>query len=367
MKGAITVRAFFSLASVALMLAAMGISPAMAAGTASAGPATTAGADLLRLRVAIDERCFQGRGIAGAIHTVSLRAADGQLRARQIVRPDAQGDFSACFPEGFTVNPTDVTTLRTAGLRARARIPDLRPFISRSAETVRGTGRPGDVLKICVQDNPGPTGDTSFCYERVVSADGRWRLDISGLIDIQGTTAVSVQTRRGNVSIRVSTSAPYVSVSPQTNLVTGRKKPFQTARFELIDASGDTLATAVDPRAGNRFEAALVDDRGRPVYPRAGDRLRASIAGGLTLRIPSASLVADRSADVVRGRCMPGADYFVTVHRGREFPYYIDGSTGAGGLFLAAGDEQLRLDAKVDLFCSYSGLDRLVMTTEVRP
>ncbi len=158
-KGAmITVRAFFSLASVALMLAAIGISPAMAAGTTSAGPATTAGADLLRLRVAIDERCFQGRGIVGAIHTVSLRAADGQLRARQIVRPDAQGDFSACFPEGFTVNPTDVTTLRAAGLRARARIPDLRPFISRSAETVRGTGRPGDVLQICVQDKPRADG-----------------------------------------------------------------------------------------------------------------------------------------------------------------------------------------------------------------
>ena len=72
-------------------------------------------------------------------------------------------------------------------------------------------------------------------------------------------------------------------------------------------------------------------------------------------------------ADVVRGRCMPGADYFVTVHRGREFPNYIYGTTRAGGRFHAPGDEQLRLDAKVDLFCSYSGLDRLVMTTEVRP
>lgn len=324
------------------------------------------GGDPLHLTVTIGERCFSGRGVEDAIHVVSLRAADGVLRARDRVRSGDSGSLSGCFRAPNVVNPTDRVSIRAAGVKSSATVYDIRPLISRDRDTVKGRGRPGSEIEICVQDVPGPLGDTSICYDTTVAPDGRWLIDVSHQIDITGTNSVRVVTRHNGIRTMVSTSAPYVNVGPQTDLVTGRKRPHETATFRLIGPSGRTRATAIDSRTGNDFSASLQDEQGRPVYPRAGDRLIASIAGGLRLRIPHAALVADASDDLVRGRCMARSPYFVIVRLRDQFPNYIDGTTDAEGRFEAPGDG-LPVGTRVEMFCSYPILDRLVMTTEVRP
>lgn len=325
---------------------------AMAPSAASAAPSSIAD-----LSVDVGGPCITGRGEPGIRHTVTLRAPDGTYRARSSDRSNSEGEFFVClFGSGLTIiNPGDRVTVRTRAGSETLRISDLRPRIDRRADTIWGRGPKGAIVRVRVYPFP----DRPRTFTVPVDGRGYWRMDTTGELDIIGADAVEVRFRRGGDEVRASGYAPYLQFGADSNIVTGAATVGGQPTITL-SRGGITFAAATAISLVGSIVATLETPKGRAVYPRAGDVVSSTIAGGITLRVPISELTGDASADRVWLRCMPRARYGVTVRDATgSWQDLVDGKTDAQGR--AVRGVGLRGGYTLDAFCQYPGGDILLL------
>lgn len=320
--------------------------------TALAVVPSTAAAASLTMDITIGSPCVSGRGPARTRVDVAVHEPDGSLRFQASERSDNRGDWYACGPfSSLTwVEVGDVVTVSAAGQLRRATVRDLYPRIDRDADVIRGTGRGprGGFLHIVVQSR----AEGLLRYTVPVGQDRRWRLDLSGEIDLQGQDLVTVTRRKPGVTQSLNSAVPFVAFSGQSGYLTGARNPGERVAVDLRDADGATRASSATVGIGASFVTVLENVQGRMVSPHRGDRLRVSIAGGITLRVPGWRLRADASANRVTGRCMARAPYELTVEDGDGWDEHTyRGTTRADGSFGRSVPVDRR--AEVSLTCRY--------------
>ncbi len=252
-------RAAFSALMVAL-LSVMASSP-VAAGTVK-----------LRVNVQIGDFCLSGSGVPKAVHVVSLRAPDGELRGR--FREDAtrRGRWFGCFGSDpgprATINAGDAIKIRVEGRKRTFTVPDIRPRIDRVGDVIRGRGPAGATIQVRVERVEATGTELGIAREATVDARGRWRLDLAGEYDIVGGWRVSVRLDDDGMLVLADSGVPFVALSVAAAAVSGSANPGQTVHLRLVDSDGATRAE-VSTRAFYRdiFIVSLQDHRGNAVYP----------------------------------------------------------------------------------------------------
>jgi len=340
----------------------------MVASLAVMAAAPAAAVAKLQVNVEIGAFCISGTGVPRAVHVVSLRAPDGELRGR--FRDDAtrRGRWFGCF--GFdpgpraTINAGDAIKIRVERRKRTFTVPDIRPRTDRVGDVIRGRGPAGATIQVRVERVEATGTELGIAREATVDARGRWRLDLAGEYDIVGGWRVSVRLDDDDMVTFADSAVPFIALSSAAAAVSGSANPGQTVHLRLVDGDGATRAK-VSARAFYRdiFIVSLQDHRGNAVYPRPGDRLESDIAADGDLLIPDGFLKADASESRITARCMPNADFRLSTFGRRD--YVFVGQTRDDGTLRRSADVQS--GDSIELTCRYASGDAFTLASDTRP
>ena len=331
----------------------------------TAGAPVSAGAVKLQISVGIGAFCVSGSGVPRAVHVVSLRTPDDELRSRFRREAGRQGRWLGCFNSvhgtPIFINAGDVIKVRVEGQKRRFTVPDIRPRTDRVGDVIRGRGPVGASIQVSV-DRPGFTTDDPGVRRDVrVNGRGRWRLDLSDQYDIRGADGISVALADDGLHVSSNSFAPHIQLDAGGNVLSGAIDPGRTVSFRLVGGDGATRATAsASEFFSGTYRVSLQDERGNAVYPRAGDRIESDIAGDGDLAIPDSFLRADASEDRIKARCMPHSE-FELFTAGDDFRFF-EGRTGDDGTLRRSAD--LGVGDFVELTCRYESGDQLRLVTD---
>lgn len=327
-------------------------------------------ADTVKLQVAVEigAFCISGTGVPRAVHVVSLRAPDGELRGR--FRDDAtrRGRWFGCFGSDpgprATINAGDAIKIRVEGRKRTFTVPDIRPRIDRVGDVIRGRGPAGATIQVRVERVEATGTELGIAREATVDARGRWRLDLAGEYDIVGGWQVSVRLEDDGMLVLADSGVPFIALSVAAAAVSGSANPGQTVHLRLVDGDGATRAK-VSTRAFYRdiFIVSLQDHRGNAVYPRPGDHLESDIAADGDLLIPDGFIKADASESRITARCMPNAEFRLSTFGRRDHVFV--GQTRDDGTLRRSADVQS--GDSIELTCRYASGDAFTLASDTRP
>jgi len=322
----------------------------------------------LQVNVGIGASCISGTGVPRAVHVVSLRAPDGELRGR--FRDDAtrRGRWFGCFGSDFgpraSINAGDAIKIRVEGRKHTFTVPDIRPRTDRVGDVIRGRGPAGATIQVTVERIEATEEEPGIAREATVDARGRWRLDLAGEYDIVGKLRVSTRLDDDGVVTFADSPVPFLALSSAAAAVSGSANPGQTVHLRLVDGDGATRVTAsTSPTTHGYFFMALQDHRGNAVYPRPGDRIESDIAADGDLLIPDSFLKADASESRITARCMPNAEFRLSTFGRRQYVFL--GQTRDDGTLRRSADMQS--GDRIELTCRYASGDEFDVATDARP
>jgi hypothetical protein len=321
----------------------------------------------ISVEIFVGHQCAFGSGPAGTMHIVTLRTPRGEIRSRVRDRSDDRGSWGACFG-AYRLNAEDTVTIRVGAIRRRVTVPRLTPSIDRVDDVIAGHAWPGSTVDIRVFHWRNLRDSVAFDFQAVAGPHGRYTLDAHETVDLLGGDELQVTVRRGDDLYAALAYVPVVTVGYANETVQGFANLETDVRVTLKDATGATKASrgaGALPFFGFQtlFTVSLYDDRGRPAYPLAGDRLIANVAPDARLRIPTTYLRVDLSARSFEARCMPRSPYSVAI--GGSFPTYFGRTDSEGRLAGKLAPSGVRVGDYVQLQCRFPTGDIFYRETDV--
>ncbi len=160
---------------------------------------------------------------------------------------------------------------------------------------------------------------------------------------------------RGNDLFGALAVVPGMQVAVISNNIVGYANDGTRLRISIRDSRGISRGTVTaGPFLFGGFEVVMFKKNGQPLYPRANDTLRSTLATDASMKIPQSKLRGSADTDVVQGRCPPNAPYQLIV-RGRAFNGTADAQ---GNLTRNVGVRiNLRRGDDLTLYCQFPSGD----------
>lgn len=340
----------------------------LALGLGAVGASPAVGLDRPRaIQVTVGSECIEGTGPARTPVTVVVRTPGGLERGMVSAPIGPKGRFFGCFGTGLEhVNAGDRIEARMGGWRRSWIVPTVRLRIDRTADRVWGTGPAGTTIPLSVRR---PERGVIARVSGVAGADGRFDRSLARTVDLIAGDTVAAVLRRGALRVTTQAAVPWIRVTAATDLLVVVGQPDAGASVRLI-RNGTTRASGRSTDLGDGLNVVpLRTATGAVAYPRAGDRVVTDVVGLPRLLVPRSALGGDPARDRVRGRCMPGARFGVTVQSATGFRFaFVAGRTGPDGRFERVVGRQLdlRRGDLLDLACAWPGGDLFTVSSVVR-
>jgi hypothetical protein len=255
--------------------------------------------------------CLTGHASDGSTVSYRIRDAAGNLKDQGSVQAsDNTGYFfSDCadsYP-GWGLGPGDRITASDGHSTRKFVVPDLRIYVNRLTDTVRGTAPAGTSL-LLEYLWPAYPGWEIIGHEKTLTVDdeGLWLFRLPKGWDVDGGDGVSIEwsSPQGD-SVFTGADAPYVTVTLGRSDFSGEAPEYSTASTKLMDpVTHAVLASATATVGVNQgFTATFrdVDGKRRAVAP--GDYLISTVASDAAFMVPDIEVSGDAATDTVTGRC----------------------------------------------------------------
>jgi hypothetical protein len=301
--------------------------------------------------------------------TLTLLASNGRTRATTTSSAASANErgYEVCFK----VMPRAGDRLKAVrgSVRRSITIPTLTTAIDRVTDVVSGKAPKGRsvrmlarhcTLVISCEDETG--GSVT------VNTKGRYRADLSGLVDLRGMDAVVVRYRTGaGDEFAVRAITPYLQVgAPDRVALYCASAETHTVTLRRADGTVRASATFRPPQRCISNHLASLPKRftrnGSAVSPSIGNIIRADIASDARIEWPGPSL--QLGGGTVSGVCLPTAPYGVYLERvGEDGVYYTlaEGTTGVTGGFSVASSMTFLPGDRVRLICVTPAGDHVIL------
>ncbi len=197
------------------------------------------------------------------------------------------------------VQPGQTLELKQGAHTASYRVPLLTVAADLEHDRVEGRALPHATVELLV----GHTwGEASF--EATADSEGRYSLDLSGRIDLtEGRKLRAEMSTDYGLHVIVASYTPRVLVWPDLAVATGSCAGEGQVSIALSNSTGQKRAEGTTTaRADGGFEVDLLDQRGEPYRPSAGDKVRAQLAGtSIEYEVPRVTIEFDPETDTVAG------------------------------------------------------------------
>jgi hypothetical protein len=307
----------------------------------TASPAAIAGGPVpFTFTVYIGGCSVSGLGPNSASITITLKNAEGQLKAKTTVTSDSSGNWHQDYCLNRSFESGDKVTASTASLSRTFTIPTLTATVDRQTDLVKGFGPPSTTLQLSLYSCI--TFGCTTVASPAVSTDGagKFQKDFTGTHDTKGGDYVYVYwTSPHGDTVATYTYFAMVDVILGRSEMTGDAAAGQGVSITL--KHGSTVkgtAHAAGAVHGNYFNADFRRSNGTPALPDIGDTVKPSFGSAFTLT--NISVVGHASTEMVTGKCPAHRPFQVYAHD-PSYPYraqsysYQKGTAGATGTISA--------------------------------
>ena len=312
----------------------------------------------ITVEVSVGFSCVTGSGQKRSEVIATLKSAEGDVRDRVVTRTDKFGFWGACFrlfsPSTY-INGGDKLKIKIGDDVRRIDVPLLQPQINRVSDVIQGWSFPHSQVDISVSHHRDFQHVKTYFFTATANAQGRYRIDTTDKFDLLGWDSVEVFVARGADLYGALAVVPAMQVAVISNDITGYVNDGTRLRISIRDPQGGLRgAVTAGPFLFGGFEVVMFKRDGRPLYPRANDTLRATLASDAVMKIPASKLRGSAESDTVSGRCPPNAPYQLIV-RGRVF----NGVTDAKGNFKrdVGAKVNVRRGDDLTLYCQFPSGD----------
>ncbi len=312
----------------------------------------------ITVEVSVGFSCVTGSGPKRSEVIATLKSAEGDMRDRVVTRTDRFGFWGACFrlfsPSTY-INGGDQLKIKIGDEVRRIDVPRLQPQINRVSDVIAGWAFPNSQVDISVTHFRDFRHAKDYFFSAMADARGRYKVDTTKTVDLLGWDSIEVFVARGADLYGALAVVPGMQVAVISNDVVGYANDGTRLRISIRDGHGDLRgAVTAGPFLFGGFEVVMFKKNGQPLYPRANDTLRATLASDAVMKIPASKLRGSAATDTVSGRCPPNAPYQLIV-RGRAF----NGVTNAKGNFKrnVGARVNVRRGDDLTLYCQFPSGD----------
>jgi hypothetical protein len=282
----------------------------------------------ITVEVSVGFSCVTGSGPKRSEVIATLKSSQGDVRDRVLTRTDKFGFWGACFrlfsPSTY-INGGDQLKIKIGDEVRRIDVPLLQPHIDRASDIIRGWSFPNSQVDISVAHHRDFRHVKNYFFSARADANGRYKIDTTDKFDLIGWDSVEVFVGRGADLYGAVAVVPGMQVAVISNDVVGYVNDGTRLRISIRDQHGDLRgAVTAGPFLFGGFEVVMFNKDGNPLYPRANDTLRATLASDAVMKVPASKLRGSAETDTISGRCPPNAPYQLIV-RGRAFNGTSDG------------------------------------------
>jgi len=286
-----------------------------------------------QVRVGVHRSLVNGVAQPGQLVTVTLRSADGRVKALSAVRVGGQGQFQTFFGGGDTIAVSDVVEVEfVAGDPVSVLVAPVSAQTDAEADRVFGEAPAGSAVRVS-------QGTGSNQRVVIVAADelGRYSASFAGVLDIAPPMSGDLVVRLpSGHELFTGWAAVQMTIEIGQPLVSGNGPLGRSALLQLVDPSGATVASGealalAGPGQGQfgpgqgpgpaatgayRWTVRLADTLEASVAARPGDTLRATVGDDrFHVLIPELSGAAFVSDDVVNGHTSPDREVTIRLTR----------------------------------------------------
>ncbi len=269
--------------------------------------------------------CIRAGAASGNAVSIVWRDKNGALKA--------QGASELCSPDpAVWVEPGDRIAATDGSATRNYVVPDLTMAVDRVSDTVSGTGPAGRTLNLCPWWR---FSDYVRCHAVRIGQDGVWSWESNGGID---GALVDVSWRSPNGDrLTMSAHAPTLAVTLGKPSFEGYSGVPRGVVNVAINSGSSATGHVISDQYG-AFKGKLVDSHGSGVRTTIGDQVSGSIASDASWVTSAVEGSADKSTELVSGRCVPGGDTWTPYvgasisHSGR-FRAFAPGYTEEDGRF----------------------------------
>jgi hypothetical protein len=240
-------------------------------------------------------------GHSGANVTIDLvwRDSTGALKDQGSTTSGNFGSWSFCSTApGVWVVGGDKIKASDGTYTRKYVVPNLTLILDRASNMATGTGPAGRTIRVC--STWSLFGDYEKCHGVRVGQDGQWAFDPGR--DIRGGIWARVAwTSPNNDFLGASAQAPFVAVTLGKPAFFGVGSPRANVAIYLGDSYGAIGHATGDQWGG--FGGKFHAEHGQLVSVAVGDHLTASIASDADWIVPDVDGSANKTTDVVTGKC----------------------------------------------------------------
>jgi hypothetical protein len=258
------------------------------------------------LTVDLSRGQVSGASAPGARLDLGIRR-QGQALLQRSLAADARGGFQLELPDGLTLRTGDQLELRQlepAGDTLRLAVPELTVEADRAKNRISGRAAPGGDLTVAA----GSALQEDFAISQdwpAIHADGSWRADLVPSWTLAPGSLVQARYRlaAGHLVIRRAV-VPLLRAELGGPNACGIGAVRDAVGAELLAADGGRLSKAEGRTdIAGRFRLSFADAAGALLRSAAGQRMRATIAGGtLAVDLPELALSPDWERGSLQGR-----------------------------------------------------------------
>lgn len=319
------VRGVRAVVAVTLALAVLAPGPALADGP-------------LNLELKLGSRCVTGHKPTDQPVKVKLLRRDGRaLETRQDTTTDLE--WRICFRDhvptaGNRIRLTNDTFERTVS------VPDLTLAVDRVTNVVRGRAPAGRTIDFAYGACDSEGGCVKSTFAVTANSRGRYRKDLSGTIDIDGSDIVrAIRTTSGGDRFYRETRAPWMTITGPNRFKLSCL-PAGSTTVRLLSPTGALRASkTVHTTRGCRTVSGTFRTNGHAMTIRRNDRIRSDFASDARMTWPAPFVSASGYSYSLR--CFPNADWHLTIDLD-DGPGTYSGPTDADGRFSILGTRSSR-------------------------
>ncbi|MEO8084018.1 MAG: hypothetical protein ABI780_09360, partial [Ardenticatenales bacterium] len=258
------------------------------------------------------------------VATMAVPAFVGPDEASSIALTNTYGTWLVDrFGQEPAMHAGDTVRVRVGDDEAEWVLPPIEARLHPDLDLVVGRTAPGAQLEIYAGDIGDPLTVTATV---TADADGYFRADLAGTIDVKWNGGVAIRGRFGPHTLLRYVAVPAITYNIDRAQVTGSLEPNVDVQATL--SNGDTILARghamSDARAA--FDIDLADAAGEPVIARAGMRLvieapAAQLYARMTLDVPDLTLVVADDGLSIGGARPPLAHLDVQASASQSWPF----------------------------------------------